>query len=276
MTSDTIAAIATANGIGSIAIIRLSGDMALDIAKKLSKKEDFSPRYATLTNIYDSSDVAKIYDCHGDVGLVNSQGKLVYPVVAERIQYTKSDNVFLVRHSEERNKLINNKGKAIIDIFFDEIKEEDKNIFKVKRLDKYGLVNNRGEYIFEVEYDIIEVYKKFIKLHRYFSTGLADYNGNYILNIEWVSINILDEFIIFTKNKQSGVMNHNQEILLEHGRYCESSIQIRKHPKNGRELVEYGTIFKTGLIDSHGNEVIPFMNNFKYNLVQTKFFKELW
>jgi len=54
MHSDTIAAIATANGIGSIAIIRLSGDDALQIAKKLSHKESFSPRYATLTNIYNT------------------------------------------------------------------------------------------------------------------------------------------------------------------------------------------------------------------------------
>ncbi|MFK5937603.1 MAG: tRNA uridine-5-carboxymethylaminomethyl(34) synthesis GTPase MnmE [Sulfurimonas sp.] len=54
MTSDTITAIATANGIGSIAIIRISGDKALDIAKKLSKKNDFSPRHATLTTLYNS------------------------------------------------------------------------------------------------------------------------------------------------------------------------------------------------------------------------------
>jgi tRNA modification GTPase len=54
--NDTIAAIATANGVGSIAIIRLSGDDALAIAKKLSRKEDFKNRYATLTNIYDAKD----------------------------------------------------------------------------------------------------------------------------------------------------------------------------------------------------------------------------
>jgi len=54
MYDDTISAIATANGIGSIAIIRLSGDNALKIIKTLSKKETFSPRHATLTNIYDS------------------------------------------------------------------------------------------------------------------------------------------------------------------------------------------------------------------------------
>ncbi|MCW8895957.1 tRNA uridine-5-carboxymethylaminomethyl(34) synthesis GTPase MnmE [Sulfurimonas sp.] len=51
----TISAIATANGIGSIAIIRISGDRALEIAKKLSHKKDFTPRYATLTNIYNFS-----------------------------------------------------------------------------------------------------------------------------------------------------------------------------------------------------------------------------
>ena len=54
MSSDTICAIATANGIGSIAIIRVSGDKALQIAKKLTKKEDLTPRYATLSNIYNS------------------------------------------------------------------------------------------------------------------------------------------------------------------------------------------------------------------------------
>ncbi|WP_455756738.1 tRNA uridine-5-carboxymethylaminomethyl(34) synthesis GTPase MnmE [Sulfurimonas sp.] len=54
--NETISAIATANGIGSIAIIRISGDKALDIAKTLSKKDNFSPRYATLSNIYNEND----------------------------------------------------------------------------------------------------------------------------------------------------------------------------------------------------------------------------
>ncbi len=57
MDSDTISAIATANGISSIAIIRLSGDDALSIIKKLSHKESFSPRYASLTNIYDKENL---------------------------------------------------------------------------------------------------------------------------------------------------------------------------------------------------------------------------
>jgi len=52
--NDTISAIATANGIGSIAIIRISGDEALNIAKKLSHKEIFNPRHAYLRDVYNS------------------------------------------------------------------------------------------------------------------------------------------------------------------------------------------------------------------------------
>ena len=50
--NSTIAAIATAHGVGSISIIRLSGDKAYDIACKLSHKDSFSIRYATLSQLY--------------------------------------------------------------------------------------------------------------------------------------------------------------------------------------------------------------------------------
>ena len=56
MLDDTICAIATANGIGSIAIIRLSGENALSIAKTLTKRDTLKTRYATLSNIYNADD----------------------------------------------------------------------------------------------------------------------------------------------------------------------------------------------------------------------------
>ena len=49
----TIVAIATANGIGSISIVRISGANALEIATKISKKTTFQPRLATLSFLYD-------------------------------------------------------------------------------------------------------------------------------------------------------------------------------------------------------------------------------
>ena len=52
---DTIVAIATANGVGSICIVRLSGTKALEIALQISKKTSLIPRYATLSYLYDTN-----------------------------------------------------------------------------------------------------------------------------------------------------------------------------------------------------------------------------
>jgi len=49
---NAIAAIATAHGVSSISIIRVSGDRALQIAQKLSHLEVVQPRYAHLTSLY--------------------------------------------------------------------------------------------------------------------------------------------------------------------------------------------------------------------------------
>ncbi len=56
MLDDTIVAIATANGIGSISILRISGKEALKIALNLSHKKELKPRFATLSSVYNSND----------------------------------------------------------------------------------------------------------------------------------------------------------------------------------------------------------------------------
>jgi len=53
---NTIAAIATAHGVSSISIIRVSGDAALQIAKKISRQENIIPRHAHLTSLYNFND----------------------------------------------------------------------------------------------------------------------------------------------------------------------------------------------------------------------------
>ncbi len=52
----SIAAIATAHGVSSISIIRVSGDAALQIAKKISHLEEIKPRYAHLASLYNAQD----------------------------------------------------------------------------------------------------------------------------------------------------------------------------------------------------------------------------
>jgi len=55
-TTNSIVAIATAQGVSSISIIRVSGDAALSIAHKISHLENIVPRYAHLTSLYNVSD----------------------------------------------------------------------------------------------------------------------------------------------------------------------------------------------------------------------------
>ena len=52
---NTIVAIATAQGISSISIIRVSGEAALDIAYKISSLKTIKPRYAHLSSLYNVS-----------------------------------------------------------------------------------------------------------------------------------------------------------------------------------------------------------------------------
>ncbi len=51
---NSIAAIATAHGVSSISIIRVSGEAALSIAKKISKLDTIIPRHAHLTSLYNA------------------------------------------------------------------------------------------------------------------------------------------------------------------------------------------------------------------------------
>ena len=53
---NSIAAIATAHGVSSISIIRVSGEAALSIAHKISHLEKITPRYAHLTSLYTTDD----------------------------------------------------------------------------------------------------------------------------------------------------------------------------------------------------------------------------
>ncbi|MDO7253622.1 tRNA uridine-5-carboxymethylaminomethyl(34) synthesis GTPase MnmE [Helicobacter cappadocius] len=52
----TIVAISTPIGIGATAIVRISGQKALEITQKITKKINFIPRYATLCCVYNSSE----------------------------------------------------------------------------------------------------------------------------------------------------------------------------------------------------------------------------
>lgn len=158
--SDTIAAVATASGVGSVAIVRLSGGDSLEIAKKLTKKSSFIPRHAHLCNLYDSDgslideaiviwfkaphsftteDVVE-FQCHGGSivadkilqNLIAYGARLAEPgeftrraFIGGRIDLTEAEAIakLIEAKSEDAAKILARQMKGELKEFVDEIRE---------------------------------------------------------------------------------------------------------------------------------------------------------
>ena len=158
---NTIVAIATANGIGSISIIRVSGKDALPIALKLSKKKELKPRLATLSSVYNSNDeiideALLIYfknpfsftgedivefQCHGGVAISNiimseiikCGARLAQPgefskraFINGKIDLTKAEAIakIIEARSEDAVKLLAKQLKGELTSFVNDIRED--------------------------------------------------------------------------------------------------------------------------------------------------------
>lgn len=158
---NTIVAIATANGIGSISIIRVSGKDALPIALKLSKKKELKPRLATLSSVYNSNDeiideALLIYfknpfsftgedivefQCHGGIAISNiimsevikNGARLAQPgefskraFLNGKIDLTKAEAIakIIEARSEDAVKLLAKQLKGELTSFVNEIRED--------------------------------------------------------------------------------------------------------------------------------------------------------
>lgn len=157
----TIVAIATANGIGSISIVRISGVNALEIATKISKKTTFQPRLATLSYLYDfnnetidealvlyfkapfsftGEDVIE-FQCHGGVAIANMIVNEVLKYGARianpgefskraffnnKIDLTKAEAIskIIEARSEDAVKLLARQLKGELTNFVNEIRED--------------------------------------------------------------------------------------------------------------------------------------------------------
>ncbi|HIO90923.1 MAG TPA: tRNA uridine-5-carboxymethylaminomethyl(34) synthesis GTPase MnmE [Campylobacterales bacterium] len=158
---NTIVAIATAHGIGGISIVRVSGDKALFIAKTLTKKNDFKPRYASLLSVtndknelideaiviyfkapysFTGEDVVE-FQCHG--GLIVSSmivdeviklgASIAKPgefskraVLNDRIDLSQAEAIskLIVAKSQDAVKIVAKQLKGSLSIYVDEIRDE--------------------------------------------------------------------------------------------------------------------------------------------------------
>ncbi|MDR0467832.1 MAG: tRNA uridine-5-carboxymethylaminomethyl(34) synthesis GTPase MnmE [Campylobacteraceae bacterium] len=156
---ETITAIATAHGVGSIAVVRVSGVNAYDIALKLSRKIFLTPRVASLSYIYDeknqtidqsiiiyfkapnsytAEDVVE-FQCHGGIRVANLIMNEVLKLgarVANPGEFTK--RAFLngridLSEAEAIQKLIEAKSDSAIKMLSRHLRGELKNFIENAR-----------------------------------------------------------------------------------------------------------------------------------------------
>ena len=157
----TIVAIATANGIGSISIVRISGVNALEIATKISKKTTFQPRLATLSYLYDfnnetidealvlyfkapfsftGEDVIE-FQCHGGVAIANMivNEALKYGArIANPGEFSKRaffNNKIDLTKAEKKKKIIEARSEDAVKLLARQLKGELTNFVNEIRED---------------------------------------------------------------------------------------------------------------------------------------------
>jgi tRNA modification GTPase len=163
--NNTITAIATSHGIGSVAIVRISGKKAYEIGLKIAHKESFLPRYATLSYLYDinneiideaiviyfkapfsftGEDIVE-FQCHGGIAMANlilSETIKLGARIANPGEFSK--RAFL------NGKIDLTKAEAIAKII------ETKNIDAIKILSKQ-LKGDLKNFIDSLRNDLIEI-----------------------------------------------------------------------------------------------------------------------
>lgn len=148
---------------------------------------------ATYTYIHKNHDGLMIVENNKKYGVIDSTGKIIIPVEYELVE----------EHRKE-----NNKGEA---------KEE--NIFPVKRDGKWGLINNKGEFITDV------IYEKIFSLPQ--------------------------QRTVVVKDKKWGLLNSYSGKVIVDFKY-----EVI-YPDINENLIKVGINNGFGFIDLEGNEIIP-------------------
>lgn len=181
-----------------------------------------------------------IYD-NGKWGVINSRGETVIkPMYNEMIVIPDSAKaVFICTYDVDyskgtyKSKAINESGKDII-TGYDKVETianydtnqnlwYEKNVLKVQKNGKYGLVDFSGKEILSCEYDNIQALKGLensLILSKGENIGLCDNSGNVIIEpnynkIEKIEDNYKNGYIVANSDNKYGIIGFDKDIILE-------------------------------------------------------------
>lgn len=181
-------------------------------------------------------------------GFVNGAGReVIAPKYIELGAFNANEVAWYV--SENGDGLINAKGVELQTPEFDYV-ESDGWRFKIRKGDRWGLLDGNGNIIFPASYSSIMEENGKLALKKDGRYGLADPQGNFILRCEFDQIKPLADRFLVKKGDQFGVYDQQGKEVVP----CEYDLltTVENEPyyyvfKNGR----------SGYCDLEGNEVVP-------------------
>lgn len=196
-------------------------------------------------------------------GYLNGSGKTILNIKynnIERVLDIKSDDVYLIAYDNGRGAVIKNK-KEITDYEYAKIeKVESEDLFWIKKVEKYGLLNLNGKTILNTEYE--EVYVEGINI---FAKKDGD---NYIFDLEGNKLDKIDYsrkyetgnenyFVTVDNNGLYGIVNKNNNKIIENN-YVYLEYIFKDY------FIVSNEDGKTGVIDKDNNQVIEI----RYDIIE--------
>lgn len=178
---------------------------------------------------------------NGKWGVIDSNGTIIIEPTMEEL-ITIPDNktdLFICTYDVDytnqtyQTKVLNAKQKELFEKYdlVEAIENHDKNnilwyeegVLKVKKGNKYGLINYAGKEMLPVEYDEIQALegvKNSLLLLKEDKLGLCDNKGRIVINPEYEEIQAINEeyqngYIVSKNQGQYGIMDFNGKVILE-------------------------------------------------------------
>lgn len=219
----------------AVALIFLIFILLIVGIKKLLDKDSNSIT-GKIENVY----YYTIYD-NGKWGVINSYGEIIVKATYDEMIVIpdESQDIFICTYDVDysngtyKTKAINSKGKEIVKDY-DKVEavanhDEDKNIwyeknvFKVQKNDKYGLINYSGKSLLECEYDEIEpIYgiENSLVIKKDGKYGLCDDSGNIIIDTKYKAIGKIEDdykngYVVVSENDKYGIIGIDKSVILE-------------------------------------------------------------
>jgi WG containing repeat len=224
--------------------------------------------YKDVDRFYDKKATIILEDNSGTV--INTEGKELFKAI-KNINFTnvKQDLLIAINTKTKKYGVFNDEGKQIITSIYDEIEIYVNNI-KVKKNDKYGLLDRDNKIKIPIEYEGLYYRENnnFICTKQKFY-GVINTKNEYLIPLKYGDIDYLEQKYYFARNKDSlsGVFDLNgKEILpLEYKIYgnCNGKIFTRKN--NNCFVID---------LENINNKTLLEIDSFKANISTWYFYDE--